>query len=123
MARVRVLYSVLLLGLGLALGALSGWPTTAVAIEEADRLWTVAEHAFEDGLYPLASRMLERLIEAYPTDRRIPDATLLLGKARFSQKTYQSALETLRQAATLSPQPGRPGEVRFWEAETLFRMD
>jgi len=123
MARARVLCSMFLLGLGCGLGATSGWPTAAVAIEESDRLWMVAQHAFEDGLYPLAGRMLERLIERYPADRRIPDATLLLGKARFSQKAYQAALETFRQAESFSPQPGRPGEGRFWEAEALFRMD
>ncbi|PYO58943.1 MAG: hypothetical protein DMD83_01410 [Candidatus Rokuibacteriota bacterium] len=123
MGRGRVLCSVLLLGLGCGVGALTGWPPAAVALDESDRLWTVGEQAFQDRLYPLARRMLERLIERHPTDRRIPDATLLLGKARFSQKAFQAALEAFRQAESFSPMPGRPGEARFWEAETLFRMD
>jgi TolA-binding protein len=92
-------------------------------MEESDRLWTVGEHAAQDKLYPLARRVLERLIERYPRDRRIPDATLLLGQVRFSQKAFQAALEAFRQAESLSPPPGKPGEARFWEAETLFRMD
>src|SRR6266540_2963737 len=123
MGRGRVLCSVLLLGLGCGVGALTGWPPAAVALDESDRLWTVGEQAFQDRLYPLARRMLERLIERHPTDRRIPDATLLLGKARFSQKAFQAALEAFRQAESFSPMPGRAGEARFWEAETLFRMD
>src|SRR5881396_1172643 len=123
MLRARVLRSVLLLGLGCGIGAVSGWPPSAVAMEESDRLWTVGVRAFQDGLYPLAQRVLERLIERYPTDRRMPEATLLLGKTRFSQKSFPAALKAFRQAAGFSPVLGRPGEARFWEAETLFRLD
>src|SRR5437899_487360 len=112
-----------LLVLGCGVGALSGRLAAAAGIEESDRLWTVGEQAFQDKLYPLARRVMERLIERHPTDRRIPDATLLLGKARFSQKAFQPALEAFRQAESISPMPGRPGEARFWAAETLFRMD
>ncbi|HEV8440742.1 MAG TPA: tetratricopeptide repeat protein [Methylomirabilota bacterium] len=112
----------LLVAAGCGLAALWGWPVAAVAIEESDRLWTVGEHAFQDGLYPLARRTLARFIERYPADRRVPEASLLLGKAYLSEKAYQPALEALRQAQRQSPPPGRAGEARFWEAETLFRM-
>ncbi len=123
MARARVLCSVLLLGLGCGGVALSGLPSAAVAMEESDRLWTVGEHAFQDGLYPLAHRTLQRFIERHPTDRRVPDAALLLGKARFSQKAFPQALEAFTRAQGFAPPPGRPGEARFWQGETLFRME
>src|SRR5215813_4972752 len=123
MAGARLLCSVLFLSLGSGFLALAAWPTTAVAIEEADRLWMVGDQAFGDKLYGVSRRALERFIDQYPTDRRVPDAKLLLGKARFSQKAYPSALEAFRQAAGSSAVPGQPGEVRFWEAETLFRME
>jgi TolA-binding protein len=101
---------------------LSGGIRTAEAMAEAERLWLVAERAFQDGLYPLSRRMLERLIERYPNDPRLPEATLLLGKARFSQGQYEQALEAFRLAQGFSPVPGRPGEALFWEAEALFRL-
>ena len=41
------------------------------------------------------------LIERYPTDRRMPEATLILGKTRFSQKSFPAALKAFRQAAGL----------------------
>ena len=107
MGLARVLCCVVLLGVGG--GALLSWASIAVALEESDRLWMVGEHAFQDGLYPLARRMLERLIERYPGDRRVPDASLLVGKARFSQKAFPHALEAFRQAQSFSPPPGRPG--------------
>src|SRR5262245_59074232 len=121
MARARVLCTVLLLGLGA--GIFAGWPGTAVALEESDRVWLVGSRTFDDGLYPLARRMLERFVERFPADRRAPEASLLLGKTRFAQKAYQPALEAFRDAGRASTPPGRPGEVRFWEAETLFRMN
>ena len=105
-----------------ALGVLVAWPSLALAVGEPERLWTVGDRAFQDGLYGVSRRMLERLVERYPTDGRIPDATLLLGKVRLSQGQHEAALQAFRQAQTFSPPPGRPEEARFWEGETLFRM-
>jgi len=113
---------VLFLSLAVALGVPLASPPVARAMDEADRLWMVGQQAFSDGLYPLSRRMLERLIDRYPSDRRIPDALLILGKTRFSQKAYPGALEAFRKAQGFTPVPGRPGEARFWEAETLFRI-
>lgn len=106
----------------LALGVLVAWPSLALAVGEPERLWTVGDRAFQDGLYGVSRRMLERLVDRYPTDGRIPDATLLLGKVRLSQGQHEAALQAFRQAQTFSPPPGRPEEARFWEGETLFRM-
>ena len=92
------------------------------AVEEADRFWLVGERAFQDGLHALSRRMLERFIERFPDDRRVPEATLLLGKARLAQGAFPAALESFRKAQALSPPPGKPEEARFWEGETLFRM-
>src|SRR5215472_2207412 len=122
MRRARILCSVLFLSLAVALGVPLASPPVARAMDEADRLWMVGQQAFSDGLYPLSRRMLERLIDRYPSDRRIPDALLILGKTRFSQKAYPGALEAFRKAQGFTPVPGRPGEARFWEAETLFRI-
>jgi TolA-binding protein len=105
-----------------ALGALAAWPSLALAVGEPERLWTVGDRAFQDGLHGVAGRMLERLIERYPTDGRVPDATLLQGKVRLSQGQPEAALESFRRAQSFSPPPGRPDEARFWEGETLFRM-
>jgi TolA-binding protein len=123
MARAWLLSSARLLVLGGALLAAMGSPAVAVAAEESDRLWTVGQQAFQDKLYPLAGRMLDRLIVRYPADPRVPEATLMLGKVRFFGKDYPAALESFRQAQKSSPVPGQPGEARFWVAETLFRMD
>jgi TolA-binding protein len=105
-----------------ALGVLMAWPSLALAVPEAERLWTVGDRAFQDGLHGVSRRMLERLVEQYPTDGRAPDATLLLGKVRLAQGQHEAALQSFRQAQSFSPVPGRPDEARFWEGETLFRL-
>ena len=105
-----------------ALTLLAGAPTQAAAIPEAERLWTVGSRAFQDSLHGLAASTLLRFIDRYPGDARAGEATLLLAKARFAQKTYAPAFEAFSRAAALSPPPGRPDEARFWAAESLFRL-
>jgi len=112
-------YSGLLLA-ALAVAASLAGP--AQALDEADRLMLVGEKAYEDGLYPLSRRVLERFLERFPGDRRAGDAMLLVGKARLSQGSLDAALEAFRKAEGFTPVPGKPEEARFWEAETLYRM-
>jgi TolA-binding protein len=92
------------------------------ALEEAERLWLVGERAYADALYPVARRALERFVSQFPNDKRLPDAVLLLGKARLQVGDAQAALEAFKRAGAFAPPPGRPQEPRFWEGEALFRL-
>ena len=112
-------YSGLLLA---ALAVAASFAGPAQALDEADRLLLVGEKAYEDGLYPLSRRVLERFLERFPGDRRAGDAMLLVGKARLSQGSLDAALDAFRKAEGFTPVPGKPEEARFWEAETLYRM-
>ncbi len=116
MAHFRALTGLLLAGLA----AVCAGP--ALALDEAERLMLVGEKAYEDGLYPLSRRMLERFLERFPGDKRAGEAMLLLGKARLSQGSLEAALDAFRKTEGFSPVPGKPQEARFWEAETLHRM-
>lgn len=116
MAHLRAFSGLLLAGLV----AVAAGP--ALALDEAERLMLVGEKAYEDGLYPLSRRMLERFLDRFPGDKRAGEAMLLLGKARLSQGSLESALEAFRKTEGFSPVPGKPQETRFWEAETLYRM-
>jgi TolA-binding protein len=98
------------------------WTPAAYALEDAERLWLVGAGAFRDGLYDLSIRMLDRLVDRFPSDPHVGEAALLIGQARLSQKAFQPALDAFRRAQGLTPPPGQPGEPRFWEAETLYRM-
>jgi TolA-binding protein len=94
----------------------------AFALEEADRLWLVGERAMADGLPALARRSLERFVEGYGQDRRVPEAMLLLGRARLTTGDAEGALEAFRRAQKFQPPPGRSQEAKFWEGEALFRL-
>jgi TolA-binding protein len=118
MRRVPCVPACLALSILVALSVVS----PAAALDEADRLWLVGERSFADGLYPVARRTLERFVAQYPKDARLPDAVLLLGKARFKAGDADGALEAFRRARTLSSAPGRSQEARFWEAEALFHL-
>jgi len=96
--------------------------TPVSALDEADRLWLVGERASADGLAKVARRALERFVAEHGADRRLPDAVLLLGRARLSTGDAAGALEAFRRALGFTPPPGRPQEARFWEAEALFRL-
>jgi len=94
----------------------------SAALDEPDRLWLVGERAAADGLHVLARRALERLLDGYPRDTRAPQATLLLGQVRLTLGDHAGALQAFQRAQAYDPQPGRPYEARFWEAESLFRL-
>ncbi|MGH7313325.1 MAG: tetratricopeptide repeat protein [Candidatus Rokuibacteriota bacterium] len=96
--------------------------TPAPALDEAERLWLVGERAAADGLHALARRTLERFVDAHPKDKRVPAAVLLLGRAQLGAGDAQAALESFRRAQTFNPRPGQGTEVKFWEAEALFRL-
>lgn len=118
MAPLRALSGLLLAGL-VAAAAPAG---PALALDEPERLLLVGEKAFDDGLFGLSRRMLERFIDRFPGDKRSGEAMLLLGKARFSQGALEPALDAFRKADAFAPPAGKPQEARFWEAETLYRM-
>src|SRR5439155_192959 len=86
-----------------------------------ERLRLVGERAFADGLYPLARRVLERFVAEYPTAPWVGSALFLLGRARFTLGDTESALEAFRRAQGAVPS-SEALEAKFWEAETLFRL-
>jgi len=102
------------------LAALSAAP--ALALTEADRLWLVGERAFADGLHPVARRTLERFVADNPSDPRIAQATLLLGRTRLVMGEPEKALESFRRLRAIANLPAQQLESRFWEAESLYRL-
>src|SRR5262245_51030372 len=100
-----------------------GWVVSpASALDEADRLYLVGEQALADRFYPVAKRTLDRFVTQYPRDARTPRATLMLGKARLALNEAQPALEAFQKAQTFLSSPAELLEVKFWEAEALFRL-
>jgi TolA-binding protein len=94
----------------------------ASALEEADRLFMVGERALADRFYPVARRALERFVTQYPADPRGPRALVMLGKARLALNDPQSALDALARAQGSSTAPADLLEIKFWQAEALFRL-
>ena len=96
-------YLTLGLALGSVLAALLGWPGPALAVSEPERLWTVGDRAFQDGLFAQSRRMLERLLERYPSDSRAPDATPMTYQRR--RVNVRSATGPHRNRHTFAEKP------------------
>ena len=92
------------------------------ALDEADRLFLVGERALADRFYPVARRTLERFVAQYPNDRRLPRATMMLGKARLALNDPQSALEAFTRVPSGVTTPAELLEAKLWQAEALFRL-
>jgi len=92
------------------------------ALEEADRLFLVGERAMADRFFPVARRALERFAVQFPDDARQPRALLMLGKARLQLNDPESALEALTRAQSSLTAAAEVQEVKFWQAEALFRL-
>jgi TolA-binding protein len=92
------------------------------ALEEADRLFLVGERALADRFFPVARRALERFVSQYPGDVRQARALLMLGKVRLALGDPQSALEALLRAQGGLSVTAEVQEVKFWQAETFFRL-
>src|SRR3990170_4967106 len=103
------------------LASSAGAPALATSAE-ADRLWRVGEGAFQDGLWDVALRHLERLTDAFPAEPRRPQALFLLGKTRLALGDGELALQAFREASALDPTLNRGGILSFWEAEALFKL-
>jgi TolA-binding protein len=112
----------LLVAVGFVGAALPAVRVARAAPAEADRLWAVGVGAFDDGLYDVAVRELERFSQIAPADARRGDATFLRGRALFSLGRYAEALGEFEAAEAFPLTRAAPGEPVFWQGEALFRL-
>lgn len=81
-------------------------------------LFVVAQNAFEDGFYDIATRYIEQLLKQYPyTEKRVP-ARLLLGQCYFFQSQYLKAYEVFHELLEYSE---FKDATLFWLGETYFK--
>jgi TolA-binding protein len=91
----------------LALAVCATWGLTAPAqaaesssrprltIDNANRLLASGRAAFEDGLYPLAQRRLEEVVEGAPDRRRQAEGALWLARVHLAEQKPEAALALL----------------------------
>jgi len=87
-----------MLGLGLALALESRAelaPRATLSIEDANRLLVTGRAAYEDGLYRLARRRLEEVVEEAPDRRRQAEGALWLARVLLAEEKPEEALALL----------------------------
>jgi len=87
----------------------------ATSLEE-NRQFQVAEAAFNDKLYDVATRQLQEFLEKYPQSPRASNALYLLGRTQLNLNDWETALRTLQAALAKWPDKRADGVV-FWIGE------
>jgi len=92
-----------------------------LTIENASRLLASGRAAFEDGLYSLAQRRLEEVVEGAPDRRRQAEGALWLARVHLEEKNPEAALALLKTYDSYS----RSLEMKsgFAEARAQARFD
>jgi TolA-binding protein len=90
------------------------------ATTEENRLYRVAEAAFNDRLYDVAERQFAEFLDRFPKSDRADGAQLLLGEAQLNQGHAQEAMRSFQNGLAQWPDK-RPDSFRFWLAEALVR--
>src|SRR5258705_536770 len=108
------------LTLGLAAGpllaALLGWPGPALAVSEPERLWTVGDRAFQDGLFAQSRRMLS----SYPENANVPSATFYLARTLAELKRPDEAIGLLRGFVSKYPDHRLLPDARYTLGQALI---
>jgi len=73
-----------------------------LTMENASRLLVSGRAAFEDGLYPLAQRRLEEVVEGAPGRRRQAEGALWLARVHLAEQNPNAALALLKTYASYS---------------------
>lgn len=88
----------------------------ATSMEE-NRQFRVAEAAFNDKLYDVATRQLQEFLEKYPQSPRTGNALYLLGRTELNLNDWETAIRTLQTALAKWPDKRADGVV-FWLGES-----
>ncbi|HOW36239.1 MAG TPA: tetratricopeptide repeat protein [Candidatus Omnitrophota bacterium] len=85
--------------------------------DEAD-LFLVAQKAFDDGFYDVATRYIDQFLEKYPQTAKRADAKLLLGQCYFLKTQYLKAFDIFQE---LQQFPEFKDAALFWLGETYLK--
>lgn len=107
---------VILTGLLTLLGA-NASPVAAQDSNEAE-LFLVAQKAFEDGFYDVATRYINQLFEEYPRTEKHIQAKLLLGQCYFFKSQYLKAYDTFQGLLKYNEYKDA---TLFWLGETYLK--
>src|SRR5208283_3725264 len=86
------------------------------ATTEENRLYRVAEAAFNDRLYDVAEKQFGEFVQKFPESERADNAQLFEAEAQVNQGKSAAAIQTLQDALKKWPDK-QPDAVRFWLAE------
>lgn len=90
----------------------------AHAQDSEKELFLVAQKAFEDGFYDVATRYINQLLEEYPQTTKHVQARLLLGQCYFFKSQYLKAYDTFQDLLQYAE---FKDATLFWLGETYLK--
>lgn len=97
-----------------------GWSQDEVKpSKEEEKAFNYAKRAFQDNLYDVAARRLDKFLEDYPKSVSKKDALWLKGQAFYFQENYKDALKCFRDSYAAEKNP----KALLWEGETLAALE
>src|SRR5574341_542798 len=93
------------------------------AFQDSERDYLhLAEKAYQDKLYYIAQRQLEKFIQQYSNSPKMDEALLLMGKVLFFQERHDQSLLNLESLIKRYPKSLYREETRYWIGENAFKM-
>jgi TolA-binding protein len=96
-------------------------PLRSATLGDDEQLLRVGVGAYRDGLYEVAENHLTNFIKNYPNDKRVHDASYLLGKTLWSQGKWKEAKTTFSRIVVENPKFDTMDYVLFWMADIEMR--
>lgn len=93
-------------------------PLATYAQNNEAELFLIAQKAFEDGFYDVATRYIDQYLKDYPQSVKQADAKILLGQCFYFKGQYLKAFNIFQ---GLSSEPKYQDAALFWLGETYLK--
>ena len=84
-----------------------------------DKLWSEANHAFDDEAYELAADRYKALLDQYPFDANAEDAELKLAQSYYLSERYAEAIAAFGDFERMHPTSANLAQVEYQVLPTL----
>lgn len=90
--------------------------------QDAEGLYQAGRRAFQDGLFPMAGRSFQTLVDQYPDHALADDAEYLLGLAEFYGGDYRRSIAVLSGFPRRYPRSPNLSRVSYWLGAACYHL-
>jgi TolA-binding protein len=91
------------------------------SVAQESRLYSAGKAAFKDGLYEVAEKQFQELLEKFPATSRREEVSLLLAQSQLNLGQWEDAVTILKNLLAAAKAPSKPADAIFWLAEAYSK--